>query len=92
MIPVLFFEINLNAMININAIKVTAFYGYRQARVIPYEVKISLDDRDYRRLAKMLRDNGYDIDNHIVFCSETTNYWYSDNTLYIGGKLLIEDW
>lgn len=79
-------------MIHFSSIKVTAFYGYRQARVVPYETKISLDDTDYRKLAKMLRDNGYDIDNHIVFCSETTNYWYSDSNLYIGGKLLIGEY
>lgn len=68
---------------------IVKFYPYRTARLIGWSCYVILNKHDdYQYLRRKLQKAGYDMDNHIVFCTENCNFWWSDNHLYIGGEIV----
>lgn len=68
--------------------EIVKFYPYRTARTSNWFVKVHMDEKAIRRLASILEDFGFSMDNHIVFCTDVCCFWYSDNWLRIGGKVV----
>lgn len=78
--------------INETAGEIKKFYPYRQAILTNWAIKIVLDDQDIAYIGRLLKRAGYKIDNHIVFCTDTMNYWLHDGALLVGGKVLEESY
>ena len=72
--------------------KVIKFYPYRTARLKNWGLKIKFDsdkDRfDINEIMDIIQASGFQPDNHIVFCTEVCNFWWSDNILYVGGEVI----
>ncbi len=76
--------------INETAGEINKFYPYRQAMTTNWSVKIILSESDLAYLACVLKASGYQLDNHIVFCTDKMNYWLHDGALLIGGTVVEE--
>ncbi len=76
--------------------RVVKYYPYRTARLRNWGIKIKLDSEKDRleieEIMDTIRDSGFEPDNHVVFCTEVCNFWWSDNTLYIGGEVIEESY
>lgn len=72
--------------------KIVTFYRYRTARVFGFSVT-DVDDIYLRRIKRMLKANGHDMDNHICWTTEDgLSYMWSDGRLTVGTKLIVENW
>ena len=67
---------------------IVVFYKYRTARLVNWSCCIPLTPSDMDYLRKKMSRNGLNLDNHIVFATENSNFWYSDNNLYVGGTIV----
>lgn len=77
-------------MIEFGPMPITAFYSYRKARV--WGVALTLTMRQKDDIREYLESNGYKIDNHICWSSNTLHFMYSDGHLFIGTEISIKDW
>lgn len=76
--------------INETAGEINKFYPYRQAMVTNWNIKVILNSADLVYLNHILKESGYQLDNHIVFCTDKMNYWLHDGVLLIGGTVVKE--
>ena len=67
---------------------IVKFYSYRRAMTQNAVCKIQLCDKDFEYLRRKLQKAGHTFDNHIVFCTDTCNFWYTDNHVYVGGEVV----
>lgn len=78
------------------------YYPYRTARVEGTRIKVNIrDSRDARAfIAKLAEMAGVREDNHVVYEIQSTldkesnplYVWVTDNSMYIGTKLIQENW
>lgn len=68
--------------------QITVFYPYRTARLTNWSCCILLNPSDMDYLRRKMTKNGLTLDNHVVFATEKSNFWYSDNNLYVGGTIV----
>lgn len=71
---------------------ISKFYPYRKAVTQGWTCEVYLHEEDYKYLRRKLQRAGYQLDNHIVFCTELCNFWLSDNYLHIGGEVVEGAW
>jgi len=68
---------------------VKKFYPYRTAKLSGWGTCVELGSAEYAYIRRAVEKAGYQMDNHVVFSTETENFWYSDNHLYIGGTVVL---
>lgn len=78
----------MNRTINING-PIIQFWPYRKARTQDWACCIPLSNEDLAYLRHKMTRNHLTLDNHIVFATENSLFWYSDNKLYVGGTLVL---
>lgn len=78
--------------IEFSSSKIVAFYRYRTALVFGFSVS-DVDDVYLRRIQRMLKRNGHEIDNHICWTTEDgLFYMWSDGRLTVGTNLVVRNW
>ena len=63
-------------------------WPYKTARLEDWACCVPLSNEDLSYLRHKMTRNHLTLDNHIVFATENSLFWYSDNNLYIGGTLV----
>lgn len=73
--------------------KITEFYPYRSALISGFFFECTLTNEDFLALSKAIKRQGYEMDNHICWKTESGIYMmYSDGSLYMSHKLIVEKW
>lgn len=78
-----------------NEMQIKDFYTYRTATAFG---GVKITDQTNKNMLRenvknYLEEQGYRMDNHICWTNiEGINFMWSDNALYIGGKLTIKNW
>ena len=76
--------------------KITKFYGYRQGRVVSQKENamfdrgtVSMEGRAITAMwEKVIKDNGYRMDNHITFIVECEGFWQKTSSMIVR----MSDW
>lgn len=72
--------------------KIVAFYRYRTALVFGFIVS-DVDENTLRAVRRVLKRNGYEMDNHICWTTEDgLSYMWSDGRLTVGTRLIVRNW
>lgn len=68
---------------------VERYYPYRTAKLEGWVSCVTLSDAEVAYVRHKVEKAGYKFDNHCVFSTRDGNFWYSDDRLYIGGKVAV---
>jgi hypothetical protein len=71
--------------------KIEEFYPYRRALLNGHFFSCTLTEEDFSALSKAITRQGYKMDNHICWKTESgICMMYSDGHLYMSHKLIVE--
>lgn len=78
--------------IEFSSLKIVAFYRYRTALVFGFSIS-DVDEETIRDVRRVLKRNGYEMDNHICWTTEDgLSYMWSGRRLTVGTSLVVRNW